>query len=61
MPGKVYKLVKLYDWYYRGIDYIKVYCFNKFSKRGHIFLPFMRKSKEESGSAVEQPVSNMIC
>jgi hypothetical protein len=43
------------------IDYIKVYFFNKFSKRSHIFLTFVCKSEEETGAAVEQPVSNMIC
>lgn len=27
----------------------------------NFYLPFICKSKEESGSAVEQPASNMIC
>jgi len=42
-------------------DYIKVYFFNNSSKRSHIFLTFMCKSKEETGTAEEQPASNMIC
>jgi len=43
------------------IDYIKVIFFNNIPKQANIFLFFMCKSEEETGAAVEQPASNMIC